>query len=100
MAGSSSYVRRFLLEELDIRGALVRLDEVWQAMLRDRSYAPVVASLLALRHYQVAGSDPAPLPDWLYSTLHGFVWLAVISTVYSGLEYVVAAVRILSRQGS
>lgn len=46
MAGSSSYVRRFLLEELDIRGALVRLDEVWQAMLRDRSYAPVVASLL------------------------------------------------------
>ena len=46
MAGSSSYVRRFILEELDIRGALVRLDEVWQAMLRDCSYAPAVASLL------------------------------------------------------
>jgi molecular chaperone Hsp33 len=46
MAGDGSYVRRFLLEELDIRGAVVRLDEVWQAMLRDRGYAPTVASLL------------------------------------------------------
>ena len=45
MAGGS-YVQRFLLEELDIRGAVVRLDDVWQAMLRDRAYAPVVASLL------------------------------------------------------
>ena len=27
------------------------------------------------------------------------VWLAVISTVYSGLEYIVAAARILSKQG-
>jgi CDP-diacylglycerol--glycerol-3-phosphate 3-phosphatidyltransferase len=60
----------------------------------------VVASLLALRHYQAAGSPTAALPDWLYWTLHGFVWLAVISTVYSGLEYVIAAARILSRQGS
>jgi CDP-diacylglycerol---glycerol-3-phosphate 3-phosphatidyltransferase len=59
----------------------------------------VVASLLTLRHYQATGSA-APLPDWLYWTLHSFVWLAVISTVYSGLEYVVAAARILSRQES
>jgi molecular chaperone Hsp33 len=41
-----SFVLRFLLEELDIRGAVVRLDDVWQAMLRDRAYAPAVASLL------------------------------------------------------
>lgn len=41
-----SYVQRFLLEELDIRGAVVRLDEVWQAMMRARDYAPAVASLL------------------------------------------------------
>jgi molecular chaperone Hsp33 len=45
MAGGS-LVRRFLLEELDIRGAVVRLDEVWQAMLRGRDYAPALASLL------------------------------------------------------
>jgi CDP-diacylglycerol---glycerol-3-phosphate 3-phosphatidyltransferase len=60
----------------------------------------VVASLLALRHYQQAGSLARTLPDWLFWTLHVSVWLAVISTVYSGLEYVVAAARILSRQGS
>jgi CDP-diacylglycerol--glycerol-3-phosphate 3-phosphatidyltransferase len=58
----------------------------------------VVASLLALRHLEQAGSRTAPLPQWLYWTLHSSVWLAVISTVYSGLEYIVAAVRILSRQ--
>ena len=45
MAGGS-YVQRFLLEELDIRGAVVRLDAVWQAMLSNRAYAPGVASLL------------------------------------------------------
>src|SRR5262245_3309947 len=60
----------------------------------------VVASLLALRHYQQGGSMATVLPDWLFWTLHISVWLAVISTVYSGLEYVVAAARILSQQGS
>jgi CDP-diacylglycerol---glycerol-3-phosphate 3-phosphatidyltransferase len=59
----------------------------------------VIASLLALRHFQQAGSITAALPDWLFWTLHISVWLAVISTVYSGLEYIVAAARILSRQG-
>ena len=56
-----------------------------------------MASLLALRHYQQAGSA-TPLPGWLFWTLHISVWLAVISTVYSGLEYVVAAARILGKQ--
>ena len=28
----TSYVQRFLLEDLDIRGAVVRLTDVWQAM--------------------------------------------------------------------
>ncbi|ENO77743.1 Hsp33 family molecular chaperone HslO [Thauera mechernichensis] len=41
-----SYVQRFLLEELDIRGAVVRLTDVWQALQRERGYAPAVASLL------------------------------------------------------
>lgn len=58
----------------------------------------VVASLMALRHYQVAGSPTAPLPDWLYWTLHGSVWSAVLLTIYSGLEYVFAAARPILRQ--
>jgi CDP-diacylglycerol--glycerol-3-phosphate 3-phosphatidyltransferase len=57
--------------------------------------AAVVASLLALRH--LVEVSPA-LPAWLYWTLHVSVWLAVILTVYSGLEYIVAAARILSRR--
>src|SRR4051794_37568673 len=35
----------------------------------------VVASLLALRHYQQAGSLTIPLAAWLYWTLHSSVWL-------------------------
>jgi len=56
-----------------------------------------VASLVALRYFQQAGSA-TPLPVWLFWTLHVSVWLAVISTVYSGLEYVVAAARIFGKQ--
>jgi CDP-diacylglycerol--glycerol-3-phosphate 3-phosphatidyltransferase len=62
--------------------------------------AAVVASLLALRHFQARGTLSASLPVWLYWTVHISVWLAVISTVYSGLEYIVAAARILSRRGN
>lgn len=39
-------IQRFLFEELDIRGALVRLDRSWTAILRDRSYPPAVLALL------------------------------------------------------
>lgn len=42
----ASYVQRFLLEDLDIRGAVVRLTDVWQAMQDGRGYAPAVARLL------------------------------------------------------
>ena len=61
----------------------------------------VVASLVALRHLRLAASagtlSPA-LPVWLYWTLHVSVWLAVLSTIQSGLEYIVAAARILGRE--
>lgn len=43
---SDSYVQRFLLEDLDIRGALVKLDEVWQAILDKRDYPANVRDLL------------------------------------------------------
>lgn len=42
----SSYVQRFLLEDLDIRGAVVRLTDVWQAMQHGRAYPEAVARLL------------------------------------------------------
>jgi CDP-diacylglycerol--glycerol-3-phosphate 3-phosphatidyltransferase len=59
----------------------------------------VVASLLALRYWQLAPPGSTPIaPTWLFFALQASVWLAIISTVYSGLEYVVAAARILSRQ--
>ncbi|MBL8457905.1 MAG: Hsp33 family molecular chaperone HslO, partial [Zoogloea sp.] len=43
---STSTLQRFLLEDLDIRGAIVQLDDVWQALLTGRSYAPAVRDLL------------------------------------------------------
>ncbi|MDD2988659.1 MAG: Hsp33 family molecular chaperone HslO [Zoogloea sp.] len=43
---STSTIQRFLLEDLDIRGAIVRLDEVWQALLVNRDYAPPVRDML------------------------------------------------------
>lgn len=46
MSKPTSQVRRFLLENLDIRGAVVRLDDVWQALLRGRDYPPAVARML------------------------------------------------------
>mgnify|MGYP000066474659 CR=1 FL=1 len=42
----SNYVQRFLLENLDIRGAIVHLDTVWQQMLAGRHYPQPVAQLL------------------------------------------------------
>lgn len=43
---STSTIQRFLLEDLDIRGAIVRLDDVWQALLAKRDYPPAVSDLL------------------------------------------------------
>jgi len=43
---SDSFVRRFLFEHLDIRGAIVHLGDSWQQMQVDRAYQPTVAQLL------------------------------------------------------
>jgi molecular chaperone Hsp33 len=40
------YIRRFLFEALDIRGALVRFEHGWQDMLRGRGYGVVAQRLL------------------------------------------------------
>lgn len=36
-------------------------------------------------------------PEWLVYSLAAAVWLAIASTVYSGLEYIMVAIRILRR---
>jgi CDP-diacylglycerol--glycerol-3-phosphate 3-phosphatidyltransferase len=51
----------------------------------------VVASLVALETSR--RSMDGPLPPWLYWTLHISVWLAVLSTIYSGVIYIFAAAR-------
>lgn len=43
---SSDFVVRFLLEELDIRGAFVRLEDAWRSLQAKRGYAATVRELL------------------------------------------------------
>ena len=43
---SASFVRRFLFEGLDIRGAIVHLGDAWQGTQAGRNYQPTVAQLL------------------------------------------------------
>ena len=50
-----------------------------------------VASLIALK--QLHDAPTAPLSAWLFWSLHVSVWLAIVTTIYSGLEYVIAASR-------
>ncbi|GJL71260.1 MAG: 33 kDa chaperonin [Nitrosomonas sp.] len=42
----NNYLQRFLLEDLDIHGAIVRLDSVWQQMLVRRNYPTPVIQIL------------------------------------------------------
>lgn len=42
----NNYVQRFLLENLDIRGAVVHLDSIWQQMIKGRNYPWPVTQLL------------------------------------------------------
>lgn len=51
-----------------------------------------ICALLAM-HLTVGAADPASeLPDWLKWTFASSVWLAVATTIYSGVGYVRAAV--------
>lgn len=42
----NNYVQRFLLEDLNIRGAVVHVESVWQQMLENRKYPEPVMQLL------------------------------------------------------
>lgn len=77
----TSYVQRFLLEDLDIRGAVVRLTDVWQAMQAGRSYAPPVARLLGQMSAVsavIAGNLKQPGRLTFQITGHGPVSLLVV----------------------
>jgi CDP-diacylglycerol--glycerol-3-phosphate 3-phosphatidyltransferase len=52
----------------------------------------VIWSLVALQY------QPSELPEWIARGLPIAAWLAVISTVYSGVIYVFAAIKILSEK--
>jgi len=57
----------------------------------------VGASLVALMYLRGGSKVSAEENAWLYWTLHISVWLAVLSTIYSGLEYVFIAARTLRK---
>lgn len=57
----------------------------------------VGASLVVLMYGQGGSKVSAAENGWLYWTLHLSAWLAVISTVYSGLEYVFLAAKTLRK---
>ena len=77
----TSYVQRFLLEDLDIRGAVVRLTDVWEAMQDGRGYAPAVARLLgemSAVSTVIAGNLKQPGRLTFQITGHGPVSLLVV----------------------
>jgi CDP-diacylglycerol--glycerol-3-phosphate 3-phosphatidyltransferase len=57
----------------------------------------VGASLVVLMYLQSGSKVSANDNSWLFWTLHISAWLAVLSTIYSGLEYVFIAARTLRK---
>jgi molecular chaperone Hsp33 len=68
----NNYVRRFLFEDLDIRGAVVRLDTVWQSLLTNRNYpAPVIELLGQMSITTLLLADNLKQPGRLTIQLRG-----------------------------
>ncbi|MDR4515435.1 Hsp33 family molecular chaperone HslO [Nitrosomonas sp.] len=68
----NNYVQRFLLEDLDIRGAVVHLDSVWRQMVKDRQYpAPVMQLLGEMSAVTLLLSDQLKQPGRLTVQLQG-----------------------------
>jgi CDP-diacylglycerol--glycerol-3-phosphate 3-phosphatidyltransferase len=57
----------------------------------------VGASLVMLMYLKSGSRVSAEENSWLFWTLHISAWLAVLSTIYSGLEYVFIAARTLRK---
>jgi molecular chaperone Hsp33 len=68
----SDAVRRFLFDDLDIRGAVVRLDAVWRKLLAGRAYpAPVVELLGQMSATAVLLADNLKQPGRLGIQMRG-----------------------------
>ncbi len=69
---TGNYVQRFLLDELDIRGTIVRLDSVWQQLLTKRNYpAPVIELLGQMSATTLLLADNLKQPGRLTIQLRG-----------------------------
>jgi molecular chaperone Hsp33 len=65
-------VQRFLFDDLDIRGAVVRLDSVWQQLLANRNYPlPVIALLGQMSATTLLLADNLKQPGRLTIQLRG-----------------------------
>jgi CDP-diacylglycerol--glycerol-3-phosphate 3-phosphatidyltransferase len=53
------------------------------------------AGLVYLACAQRAGTAEPPAPDWVWGILVASTWAAVLLTIYSGIGYVAAAVKLL-----
>ena len=68
----NNYVQRFLFDDLDIRGAIVRLDTVWQKLLTKRGYpAPVITLLGEMTATAALLADNLKQPGRLTIQLRG-----------------------------
>ena len=68
----TNIVQRFLLDDLDIRGAVVRLDSVWQQLLTRRTYpAPVIELLGQMSATALLLADNLKHPGRLTIQLRG-----------------------------
>ncbi len=59
--------------------------------------AAAAAGMLCLMHHQHETTAAESIPAWLFWAQVVSAYLAVITTVYSGIEYVIAASRMLRR---
>lgn len=65
----------------------------WKMVLQ---CAAVVAALVRLSYGDVADTAGSGLGfDWMDWTVLGLVWAAILLTVYSGIEYILAAARLV-----
>jgi CDP-diacylglycerol---glycerol-3-phosphate 3-phosphatidyltransferase len=65
----------------------------WKMVLQS---AAVIAALVRLSYVDIAGTAWQEVPpDWLTWTVVGLVWGAILLTIYSGVEYIFAAMRLM-----
>jgi hypothetical protein len=57
----------------------------------------VVVSLWSLHLHQVAAAANTASPPWLWWVVSVTVWVAILSTLYSGIIYIFVAARQLSK---